>query len=65
MKDAILITCFSLSEAHLVKHKLDNAGIYCYLSNELMTELDEVSVHVREEDRERAIQVIDKKEKED
>lgn len=39
MKTAILTTCNSTIDAHLIKGKLLNAGIACFLTNENITTL--------------------------
>lgn len=69
MKAVILTTCDSPVEAHFTKHKLENAGIFCYLTNENMsfpmfpfttfpvTSLG-VNIFVREEDLEQARKIM-------
>jgi hypothetical protein len=39
MTTAILITCNTIAEAHLVKGMLENNGIACFLNNENFTSL--------------------------
>jgi len=39
MQTTRLITCDSLAEAHLIKGKLNNEGIECFLTNENITNL--------------------------
>jgi len=68
MKAVILTTCDSPVEAHFIKHRLENANIYCYLTNENMSTLLPfaqfpvagfgVSVFVREKDLEKALKIM-------
>lgn len=67
MKTIRLMTCDSIPEAHMIKGRLKNEGIECYLKNEESTNVlpmlnnmagGGVQIMVFERDREKAEQII-------
>jgi predicted RNA-binding Zn-ribbon protein involved in translation (DUF1610 family) len=70
MKTTLLTACHNAAEAHLIKGKLLNAGIDCFLTNENMTTLAPhhnqylnagVRIMVKEEDLNKARELIKEK----
>lgn len=69
MKTTKLITCDNLTEAHLIKGRLNNEGIECFLTNQNFTSLMPISdkrftgiqVIVSESDLDKAKQIIEDK----
>jgi hypothetical protein len=69
MKTIKLMNCNDSFEANLIKAKLEDAGIPCFLTNENFSSLyplfppawKEIQVMIREEDLEKAIEILKNK----
>jgi len=79
MKTVKLTSCNNSIDAHYIKHKLEHAGIFCYLTNEFMSNVLPIGqlfgrptalgfgvhIFVREEDLEQALQIVKDVEKDE